>query len=64
MENLKPCPFCGGRPDVVAINKERWVVTCHSDTCAVNPETDAFDTAEEAVSAWNHRAGGLTCDWR
>lgn len=58
------CPFCGGRPDVVAINKERWVVTCHSDTCAVNPETDAFDTIEEAVSAWNHRAGGLTCDWR
>ena len=58
------CPFCGGRPDVVAINKERWVVTCHSDTCAVNPETDAFDMAEEAVSAWNHRAGGLTCDWR
>lgn len=60
----KPCPFCGGRPDVVAINKEKWVVSCHSDTCAVNPETDAFDTAEEAVSAWNHRAGGLTCDWR
>lgn len=58
------CPFCGGRPDVVAINKERWVVVCHSDTCAVNPETDAFDTIEEAVSAWNHRAGGLTCDWR
>lgn len=58
------CPFCGGRPDVVAINKERWVVACHSDTCAVNPETDAFDTIEEAVSAWNHRAGGLTCDWR
>lgn len=60
----KPCPFCGGRPDVVAINKEKWVVSCHSDTCAVNPETDAFDTAEEAVSAWNHRAGELTCDWR
>ena len=60
----RACPFCGGRPDVVAINKERWVVVCHCDTCAVNPETDAFDTAEEAVSAWNHRAGGLTCDWR
>lgn len=58
------CPFCGGRPDVVAINKEKWVVTCHSDICAVNPETDAFDTIEEAVSAWNHRAGDLTCDWR
>lgn len=58
------CPFCGGRPDVVAINKEKWVVSCHSDTCAVNPETEAFDTIEEAVSAWNHRVGGLTCDWR
>lgn len=58
------CPFCGGRPDVVAINKERWVVACHCDTCAVNPETDTFDTIEEAVSAWNHRAGDLTCDWR
>lgn len=60
----RDCPFCGGRPDVVAINKEKWVVTCHSDTCAVNPETEAFDTIEEAVSAWNHRVGGLTCDWR
>lgn len=58
------CPFCGGRPDVFATSKERWVVACHSDTCAVNPETDSFDTIEEAVSAWNHRVGGLTCDWR
>lgn len=24
------CPFCGGRPDVVAINKERWVVACRT----------------------------------
>lgn len=51
----RACPFCGGRPDVVAINKERWVVACHSDTCDVNPETDFYGTIEEAVSAWNHR---------
>ena len=60
----KPCPFCGGKPDVFATSKERWVVSCHSDACAVNPETDSFDTIEEAVSAWNYRAGELTCDWR
>ena len=60
----RACPFCGGMPDVVAINKERWVVACHSDTCDVNPETDFYDTIEAAISAWNRRVGGLTCDWR
>ena len=61
---LKPCPFCGSKPEMLAIKRDEWVVTCTCDTCAVNPETDSFRSEEEAVSAWNHRAGGLTCDWR
>ena len=61
---LKPCPFCGSKPEMLAIKRDEWVVTCTCDTCAVNPETDSFRSEEEAVSAWNHRAGDLTCDWR
>lgn len=60
----KPCPFCGSKPEMLAIKRDEWVVTCTCDTCAVNPETDSFRSEEEAVSAWNHRAGDLTCDWR
>lgn len=58
-EQLKPCPFCGGKPYFYQIysrgkgSKQVWKVMCeHVDCCAILNE---WDTQEEAVNAWNKR---------
>ena len=63
---LKPCPFCGGPAEVHQLRKGEWYVTCQSDSCPVNPETNTFDSEAEAIEAWNHsyNAPKVTCDWR
>lgn len=57
MSELKPCPFCGGAPDLIHLNAV-WIV-CSNPTCFVKPDTRAFDEDEisEAFSAWNTRRG-------
>ena len=51
----KPCPFCGGPAEVHQLRKGEWYVTCQSDSCPVNPETNTFDTETDAIEAWNRR---------
>lgn len=67
MENIKPCPFCGGKAgirdmyDVIEwkndepVTKRRFVCECKNEECWVSPVTDAFDTEEDAIKAWNRR---------
>ena len=58
MEELKPCPFCGGKADLVdyGLTGRMKVVQC-SDCGA---RTRAFDPkvkcGENAIDAWNRRA--------
>lgn len=58
MEELKPCPFCGGE----AILLEDWkdgnfIVGCANNDCIVRLSgIPSFDNAEQAVKAWNTRA--------
>jgi Lar family restriction alleviation protein len=62
MLELKPCPFCGGKPKVYDIYKKHvdadtrkvWKVMCGArvDCCAL---LNDFDTPEEAADAWNRR---------
>lgn len=65
----KPCPFCGSNArirdlyDVVnwtdddePITKRRFVCECAGVECWVSPVTDAFDTKEESIEAWNRRS--------
>ena len=58
MEELKPCPFCGGE----AILLEDWkdgnfIVGCANNDCIARPSgIPSFDNAEQAVKAWNTRA--------
>jgi len=54
---LLPCPFCGRGALVVACGDNREAAKCVNPECAVEPETDDFATPEEAVTAWNTRAG-------
>lgn len=69
MEKLKPCPFCGGgarvTDDVCVIpvidengayvdaEFEELPVFVHCTVCGA--ETYGYETAEEAIEAWNRR---------
>lgn len=51
-EELKPCPFCGGNPDVYSWNGGGVVwVRCRS--CGIDYK--AYANADEAIEAWNTR---------
>ena len=60
-EELKPCPFCGGRAivfhdgahyaDTGEDAGELWVVGCTKCDAMVGK-----DTVTEAIAAWNRRA--------
>ena len=51
MEQLKPCPFCGGEAKVLYLpNKCGWNVYCRM--CEVEM---LYDSEQEAIEAWNRR---------
>lgn len=57
---LKPCPFCGGKAELVADvfdQKRIWYVRCCGTGCAVFSETADRPTPQEAAKLWNRRAG-------
>ena len=54
MNKLKPCPFCGGQPELVHLCmglQDEWYVVCHE--CEIR--TLAFFTPTKAASRWNRR---------
>lgn len=54
---LKPCPFCGEKAEIVngsGIRFTEWLILCTGD-CPVSPSVRK-ETPEEAVVAWNTRA--------
>ncbi len=63
MKNLKPCPFCGGSALLSHLSNEyndSYSVSCTGELngdCAGLEGTPFYDTAEDAVSAWNTRVG-------
>ena len=64
MSELKPCPWCGGTPEVLDCDWGDMVeyrVDCLVVDCLVNPSSNHFATKAEAVEAWNTRAE-RTCE--
>lgn len=61
-EELKPCPFCGGKAAVAVVSEYsdcagwRYVV-CTNVECLVRPQTlHCYEEKADAVKAWNRRA--------
>lgn len=51
IEELKPCPFCGGNASPVQ-RTSNWVTICCSECGAMVPWKEYI---EHAINAWNHR---------
>lgn len=64
-EDLKPCPFCGGEPEMVyapinmAINIPCFGVACKKCRILIGTTkhgvTDFYRSKEDAAEAWNRR---------
>lgn len=54
MKELKPCPFCGGEAELTLFLGNHCVA-CTNCLGAIVPSRGM--TEEEAIEAWNRRAG-------
>lgn len=57
-EQLKPCPFCGGKARLktwVIDLETYYIVNCRK--CEVKPSTARHTNIKYAVKAWNKRGG-------
>lgn len=57
MDSLANCPFCGGEADLIDMSDEYegeyWVA--HQCPSGASAETYSYETAAEAIAAWNTR---------
>ena len=53
-EELKACPFCGGKAETVQFTKKRWTVECFADGCGAGIISQG--DMQTAIAAWNNRA--------
>lgn len=62
MAELKPCPFCGGKAELMKDRHEGikqsviYRVVCQNSHCFINPETPSSHRKEYCITAWNRRA--------
>lgn len=55
---LKPCPFCGKKAEVIELKSERpweYFVACTRDKCV--EQRRLYRSKKSAVDAWNRRKG-------
>ncbi|MFP3041865.1 Lar family restriction alleviation protein [Treponema primitia] len=61
-EKLKPCPFCGNKPEWgserTSLNTYWWLF-CNKTECLIQPATQSYGARETAIEAWNRRDGEL-----
>lgn len=57
VQEIKPCPFCGGRADIrYSIN--RALIECTNRKCKIQPSTWLHvetDSVDKLVKIWNTR---------
>ena len=59
MEELKPCPFCGGEAEVTdedsyGFSNGDWFVCCNECHTYLGFDSQ-YETPQEAIEAWNRR---------
>lgn len=67
-EELKPCPFCGGKPFCSEMDHpnptvgEYWIIGCGNDDCPADTCFVEQRSEAEAIAAWNNRAAPVVTD--
>lgn len=58
MDELKPCPFCGGKPRLFVSDGVRVICSkCYASTKALTDRMENDSNAtERVIEAWNRRA--------
>jgi Lar family restriction alleviation protein len=59
MNELKPCPFCGGTP-ILELFNDGFFDYVRIRCCRVMFDWCGDETGEQAIAAWNRRAGNDT----
>ena len=59
---LKVCPFCGGRAEMIPWHGAPFLVDCVNDCCPANPMVTGYNE-EDAARLWNTRADNRPA-WR
>lgn len=54
MAELKPCPFCGGIPEICGGGGEEGYFWVYCFSCGAEMKGD--EIKEKAIEAWNRRA--------
>lgn len=55
MIDVKPCPLCGRKPEVVELDKRNYFIRCGSRYCV--EQRHCYVSRAAAVKAWNRRKG-------
>ena len=64
LNELKPCPFCGGQAELIREHRKGWaltgsVVRCKNDHCGCRGKwfiiAAEYSSDEKAIEAWNRR---------
>ena len=57
MVNLKPCPFCGAKENLLDLDQSRWNRFFVCTTCGARGPLSAWSDPDHAAKLWNRRAG-------
>lgn len=56
MAKLKPCPFCGGKANVIYDDMGKWFyVACVNDECPIIAQGMWHTDMDKAIEEWNTR---------
>lgn len=56
LEELKPCPFCGGKAAIKSYSHEYFTIICKNLFCLFN-DTETHKNKIELIDFWNTRTG-------
>lgn len=61
MDELKPCPFCGGEADVKIVTRhiKNNLIVIKCDLCGASTKTFSDKKPEKACMAWNRRVSNV-----